>query len=174
MRSLPIVFAAFAMSACSTAPPSVADEESAVTAAVVPVVAHLNEVDIVSDQGGPHQDTDLVNGWGLAFNPAGPAWVSSNAKGLAQVYLPDGTRILSVTVPPPMGESGPSAPTGQVFNPDANDFLGDRFIFVTEDGTISGWQPTIGATLRVDQSDKGAVYKGVAPATTTTATCACS
>jgi uncharacterized protein (TIGR03118 family) len=46
---------------------------------------------------------------------------------------------------------------------------GDRFVFATEDGTIAGWQPSAGgtssATIRVDNSGSGAVYKGVALAT---------
>jgi uncharacterized protein (TIGR03118 family) len=40
--------------------------------------------------------------------------------------------------------------------------MGDVFIFVTEDGTVSGWQPSAGTTgvLRVDNSATNAVYKG--------------
>jgi uncharacterized protein (TIGR03118 family) len=34
------------------------------------------------------------------------------------------------------------------------------FIFCTEDGTISGWSPGTGAVLTVDNSARGAVYKG--------------
>jgi uncharacterized protein (TIGR03118 family) len=54
-----------------------------------------------------------------------------------------------------------------VFNGNASAFHGDLFIFVTEDGTIAGWQPSAGgtATLRVDNSPSGAVYKGVTIAT---------
>ncbi len=40
-----------------------------------------------------------------------------------------------------------------------------RFLFVTEDGTISGWNPTVDGThaiLAVDRSGDGAVYKGLA------------
>src|SRR5256885_14878629 len=40
--------------------------------------------------------------------------------------------------------------------------MGDRFIFVTEDGTIAGWQSGANAAMRVDNSAGGAVYKGVA------------
>jgi uncharacterized protein (TIGR03118 family) len=41
-------------------------------------------------------------------------------------------------------------------------FMGDTFIFATEDGTISGWSSGASATLRVDHSTAGAVYKGLA------------
>ena len=43
-----------------------------------------------------------------------------------------------------------------------------RFLFATEDGTIAGWNPANGTTavLKVDNSASGAVYKGLALATT--------
>jgi uncharacterized protein (TIGR03118 family) len=162
MRSYVPALALIACSACSNAPPDVGEEQAAVTAAFVPTVGHLTEVDLVSDlPGAAHQDPQLVNAWGLAFNPAGPAWVSANGTGLAQVYRPDGTLVLSVTVPPPNGGTPPSTPTGQVFNPNHGDFFGDVFIIATEDGTVSGWQPGLGAQLRVDHGGEGPVYKGV-------------
>src|SRR5690242_5648515 len=65
-----------------------------------------------------------------------------------------------------------STPTGQVFN-GSTDFVvtkgaasgPSRFIFATEDGTISGWNPTVDgahAILAVDNSVAGAIYKGLA------------
>jgi uncharacterized protein (TIGR03118 family) len=109
-------------------------------------------------------DPELKNAWGLAFNPAGPAWVSANGSGLSPVYAPNGTRLLRVVIPPPSGGEQ-SAPTGQVFNDDHTTFRGDFFIFATEDGTVAGWQPTDG-TNAVIQDDKlvkdGAVFKGLA------------
>src|SRR5206468_8471912 len=44
-----------------------------------------------------------------------------------------------------------------------------RFVFASEDGTISGWNPTVAATqavVGVDNSAGGAVYKGLAIAST--------
>src|ERR1700675_1544954 len=91
-----------------------------------------------------------------------------------------------VMVPPPGFAPGTqSAPTGVVFNGSPTDFLLNKgtpaglpalFIFATEDGTISGWNPganvaagskppSVNAVLEVDNSDKGspnsAVYKGM-------------
>src|SRR5258708_21856218 len=79
-----------------------------------------------------------------------------------------------VMVPPPGFAPGTqSAPTGVVFNGSATDFLlapGKQaiFLFATEDGTISGWNPgvkPVDAVLKVDNSDKGsknsAIYKGM-------------
>jgi uncharacterized protein (TIGR03118 family) len=128
------------------------------------VIGIVNQVNLVADQAGHGSVTDpaLVNAWGLAFAPGGRAWVSSNENGLSQVYGSDGKLLLSVAIPPPHG--GKEAhPSGQVFNPFADAFKGDRFIFATEDGTISGWQPTTPtrATLRADNSRHGAIYKGV-------------
>jgi uncharacterized protein (TIGR03118 family) len=131
-----------------------------------PIAQTVYQRNLVSDlpEVAQQQDPNLVNAWGLAFNPNGPAWVSDNGTGLTTVYDPNGTLLLTVTIPPPANGEPPSAPTGQVFNPDSNSFCGDKFIFVTEDGTISGWQPGFdgAAKLRVDNSSGDAVYKGVA------------
>jgi uncharacterized protein (TIGR03118 family) len=113
-------------------------------------------------------DPHLLNAWGLAFNPSGPAWVSSNGNGTSQVYDdtdPTMTKVLlEVTIPPPSGGMPPSAPTGQVFNRAASSaFMGDLFIFGTEDGTIAAWQKSNGTTavIRADNSAGNAIYKGV-------------
>jgi uncharacterized protein (TIGR03118 family) len=127
--------------------------------------------DIVSDlPGATVTDPTLVNAWGLAFNPMGAAWVNANGSGLSEVYNADGTRpIPAVTIPALPTATGPSSPTGLVFNSTTTNFMGDAFIFVTEDGTIAGWQPSDGTTavMRVDSSSTGAVYKGVTLATDT-------
>jgi len=124
------------------------------------------------------EDPRLVNAWGLAFGPTSPFWINDNGTGLSTLYQYNfGTGLVdvlaqpSVVVPPPSIDPGAtSAPTGIVFNP-ANAFTpnpifsGDLFIFATEDGTISGWQPSFGdnAVLRVDNTDPdGPVYKGLA------------
>jgi len=73
------------------------------------------------------------------------------------------------------GQTTPATPTGAVFNAAGSGFdissggvtAPSVFIFATEDGTISGWSPTVnsGSTvLAVDNSDggNGAVYKGLA------------
>jgi uncharacterized protein (TIGR03118 family) len=126
----------------------------------------VTQENIVSNQAGMAKATDpvLKNAWGLAFNPSGPAWVSANGSGTSQVYDDSGKVLLSVTVPPPNGGMPPSAPTGQVFNRQASSaFMGDLFIFATEDGTIAGWQKSNGgtATLRADNSTSTAIYKGI-------------
>jgi uncharacterized protein (TIGR03118 family) len=101
--------------------------------------------------------------------------VSDNNTGLTTLYNTSGApQSLVVTIAPPAGSPSGfvSAPTGQVFNSTSgfkvtsNGKTGKAsFIFDTEDGTISGWSPSVNAgssVLAVDNSQKGAVYKGLA------------
>jgi uncharacterized protein (TIGR03118 family) len=138
----------------------------------------VTETKLVADTdagGAPTVDPSLVNPWGIAFNPSGPAWLADNGTGLLSVW--DGKVLgLQVTVPPPGDAGGTAAPSGQIFNTSlaatAGAFDGDLFIVCTEDGTVSGWQPIDGgfptnATLRVDNSGAGSVYKGLAILPTT-------
>jgi uncharacterized protein (TIGR03118 family) len=127
----------------------------------------FGQVNLVSDLPGVARfmDPDLVNPWGMAFSSGSPIWVSDNGQGLATIY--DGAGVkqgLVVSIPAPGGGQG--APTGQIFNGGAG-FNGDRFIFSTEDGAIAGWRGSLGTTaeLGADQSGAGAVYKGLALAT---------
>jgi uncharacterized protein (TIGR03118 family) len=107
--------------------------------------------------------------------------VSDNGTGLATQYDATGAGIPPViTIPPPAGSPAgtTAAPTGNVFN-GTSDFVvaegshsgPSQFLFATEDGTISGWNPTVDMThaiLEVDRSTTkqgkfvGAVYKGLA------------
>jgi|SoiMethySBSTD1v2_1073268.scaffolds.fasta_scaffold18370_2 uncharacterized protein (TIGR03118 family) len=135
-----------------------------------PTPASTNVVargDIVSDQAGAAvTDPMLVNAWGLAFNPVGAAWVSAEGTGVSGVYDANGNQLIpSVRIPAPGNE--PSEPTGQVFNTNTASFMGDLFIFATANGSIAGWQPSMGAqaTQRVDSSPLMANYKGITIAT---------
>jgi uncharacterized protein (TIGR03118 family) len=120
-----------------------------------------------------HKDSDLVNAWGIAFNPTAVVWVADNGTGVSTLY--DGAGVkqsLVVTIPPATGAAPPSNPTGIVFS-GGSDFVvrqgaasgPARFIFATEDGTIAGWAPNVDAThaiLAVPLSATGAIYKGLA------------
>jgi uncharacterized protein (TIGR03118 family) len=135
------------------------------------------QTNLVSDIPGLANVTDpnLVNAWGMAFSGSSFIWVSDNGTGVATLYTGGGAiNPLVVTIPPPKGGAGPSTPTGQVFSGTSGfevaPGFGAVFIFVTEDGTISGWNPMVGtapppstqAILEVDRSTIGAIYKGVA------------
>lgn len=133
---------------------------------------------LVSDGFVPaaHTDPNLVNPWGLVFNPNGFSWVADNGSGLSTLYDGNGVaQSLVVSVP---GHDGPAAPTGIVFN-GSNSFVvndgpgghsgASAFIFASEDGTISGWSPVVPppapstvAHVAVDDSASGAVFKGLA------------
>jgi uncharacterized protein (TIGR03118 family) len=72
-----------------------------------------------------------------------------------------------VTIPPAFG-SGTSAPTGQVFNGVSGGFKLSNgapavFLFASEDGAISGWNPGLGTTAAIAFPPvASAVYKGLA------------
>jgi len=131
---------------------------------------HYQQTNLVSDVPGLAATTDpnLVNPWGIARGPSSPWWVADNGTGVSTLYNGLGQPIpLVVTIPPPPGGTPPSAPTGIVFN-ESSDFevapdSPALFIFVTEEGTISGWNPMVdlnNAILKVNNSGS-AIYKGV-------------
>jgi uncharacterized protein (TIGR03118 family) len=130
---------------------------------------------LVSDQTGAalHTDARLVNSWGLAFNAEGLLYVADNGPGLSTLYTPSGFPLpLSIQIPPPTGGMDTATPSGLVSNP-SHAFVvtqgahsgSARFLFATEDGTISAWTPVVSiahAILAVDNSASATVYKGIA------------
>ena len=146
---------------------------------------------LVSDISGVANfaDANLVNPWGIVnAGDTGPIWISDNGTGLSTVYTGEGAAfpansplVVIIPTPPNSPKGAVAAPTGIVFN-STNSFVvsaggnsgASRFIFATEDGTISGWNPAVDAThviLAVNHSGPGAsagrtghgaVYKGLA------------
>ncbi len=129
---------------------------------------------LVSDgTTAPHQDANLVNGWGIAAGPTTPWWVSDNETSASTLYNGDG-------VPQALVVQTGGNPTGIVFNgttsfpvTDGTNTASARFIFASEDGTIRGWSPAVPppppstqAWPLVNNSVAGAVYKGLALAST--------
>lgn len=117
---------------------------------------------LVSDVPGMAANTDpnLVNPWGLSRSATSPWWVADNGTGVSTLYNGAGTpQALVVTIPVPPGGTPPSSPTGTVFN-GSSDFVGDKFIFVTEEGTIAGWSSGTSAVVRWNGTP--AIYKGLA------------
>ena len=103
---------------------------------------------------------------GDSFAPGGAHWVSDNGTGLSTCYDGHGVpQSLVVSIPPPAGQEGPSAPTGSVFNNTGGFAINGHpsyFLFSTEDGTLAGWGGGTTAATAVDNSASGAVYKGLA------------
>jgi uncharacterized protein (TIGR03118 family) len=133
---------------------------------------HYQTTNLVSDVPGlaARTDPDLVNPWGLIATGTSPWWVADNGTGLSTLYNAAGVKQgLIVTIAKPPGDPDPATPTGVVNNPNTGDFKltaaatsAARFIFVTEDGTISGWAPSVNATNSIIKvSHPGTFYKGV-------------
>jgi len=123
------------------------------------------QTNLVSDLPGVAavQDTNLVNAWGMSYPATGPFWVSATERGLALVYsvTNDAAGVVHVTkVPLEVAIPGEGSVTGQAFN-DTTGFHTNSFIFVSEDGTISGWRGALGAAAETLVTRTGAVYKGV-------------
>jgi uncharacterized protein (TIGR03118 family) len=174
------------------------------------------QTNLVSDLPGVAAVTDpnLVNAWGISESGTSPFWISDNNAGVSTLYQVPGannapvtTVPLVVNIPTPVDTTG-GTPTGTVFNfasgngafkvtgPNKNGVsttAAAMFLFVTEDGTILGWNPAIDPTgkfagpggvsaqavIAKDNSGNnftnpdpakqtGAVYKGQAIATSTT------
>jgi uncharacterized protein (TIGR03118 family) len=138
---------------------------------------HYKQTNLVSDIPNLAAVTDpnLVNAWGMSRSSTSPWWVSDNGTGFSTLYTGDGTTVpLVVTIPGADGGGG--TPSGQVFN-GTTDFQltpgkpvnGNpaKFIFVTEDGTISGWNPGVNPTNAIIKvnTHSVSVFKGVAVAT---------
>jgi uncharacterized protein (TIGR03118 family) len=142
------------------------------------------QTNLVSDipQLAAVTDQNLANPWGIARSATSPWWVADNVTGVSTLYNGSGQRFplnnpLVVAVPPRLGGTGAGTPTGIVFN-GSSDFevapgQPARFIFVTLDGTISGWNPAADPTnaiRKVDNSPSLAIYTGAAIASTGGAT----
>src|SRR5882724_7347147 len=130
-------------------------------------------------------DPNLKNPWGLTRSsttpdrPGSPWWIGNNNSGTSSLYSGTASPINIFTeaggvpgnfvvVPPPgfAAAGTQSTPTGVVFNGSPTDFLLDKgtpagrpavFIFATEDGTISGWNPTVNISAGVPLSNKKSV-----------------
>jgi len=133
------------------------------------LLAQYRKTNLVSNlpTGAKHQDAQLQNGWGLAYAPGNPFWLSDEYSGLST--LCDGTGIkqsLVVTIPTASG-MGVGSPTGIVYNGSQQFKIMNwvsAFIFVTLDGTISGWShfSPNAALIAVNNSSSGASYTGLA------------
>src|SRR5258708_4841531 len=107
----------------------------------------LSDLPGAADKGDPN----LVNAWGLVSGPTTPWWISDNGTGRSTLYSVGAATVRAVFVVPGAG-GGQSAPTGMVFNggtgfvvTNSGGTSAARFIFSSEDGTISGFR---GGALR--------------------------
>ena len=134
-------------------------------------------IDLISDQPGVAAITDptLLNAWGISLNPnAGAFWISSNHGDLSEVY---GGDVNGSAISQPFKVAIPGgSPTGQVFNStgsttdfsvtDGTTTKAAVFIFASEAGQITGWNPGAAAPSKTAEggftANDGAIYKGLA------------
>ena len=114
-----------------------------------------------------HHDANLINAWGLAFNPQGFSWVANAGTGTSTLYDGDGVaQSLVVTLPAGTDASGIVFNGTSDFSITENGVSGAApFIFATLQGQIAAWAPTVDATHAftiVDNATSGAVYTGLA------------
>ncbi|MGE5360698.1 MAG: TIGR03118 family protein [Bacteroidales bacterium] len=142
-----------------------------------PVAAQFYEQrNIVSDGAiaADRVDPNLVNAWGLTASATSPWWISDNGTGMSTILRGTGAEARPPVVVP-------GSPTGTVFNGSSGFVITNGtisapsvFLFVTEEGQIWGWNPTVlpstEARLALDNSGSSAVYKGLTIATTTDGT----
>jgi len=138
---------------------------------------HYTQTNLVSNESGvaPVTDPQLINPWGISRGSGSPWWVSDNATGFSTLYNGAGAKqSLIVTIPPadPNNKKTPTGtPTGTIFNGSQTDFLlapgkPALFLFSTNEGTISGWNPGVAATLAVIvvKTTDGSSYTGLTSA----------
>ena len=117
-----------------------------------------------------HINPRLHNAWGMSESPGGTFWVSAADGGLSFVYDRTGREVLDAVNIPSHLAGSPGNPTGQIFN-GTPDFIipgtgsTAKFIFASEDGTISGWNGGPSAVIVADRSKQDSGYTGLAMAT---------
>src|SRR6266404_9539444 len=138
---------------------------------------HYTQTNLVSSESGvaPVTDPQLINPWGISRGSGSPWWVSDQRTGLSTLYNGAGAKeALIVTIPPadPNNKKTPTGtPTGTIFNGSQTDFLlapakPALFLFSTNDGTITGWNPVVAATIAVTvvKTIDGSGYTGLTSA----------
>ncbi len=124
--------------------------------------------------GGKKKDSHMINAWGLTFIAAdggSPFWINDEGDGgigadrrqrkdFQGAAVCNDPRATAGTMGKPTGIVGNA--TGQFAIPGSTSAL---FIFATEDGTIAGWNESIGATAMTILTNAGEVYTGLALAT---------
>ena len=123
----------------------------------------VKQTDLVSDQAGvaATHDPKLVNAWGTVITSSGFAWIAANGSGSAEILRRQWRAERKHLSAGATKREPRRRRPGRSKNTDQTRFDGDKFIFVTEDGTVDGWQSGTAAENRFT-SCEGAVYKGAA------------
>jgi uncharacterized protein (TIGR03118 family) len=118
-----------------------------------------------------HTDSNVVNAWGLVAGPTTPWWISDNGTGKTTLFN-IATNAIQATFTVPGAGGAQGNPTGVVFNGGTgfvvNNGVGSpsaaRFIFSSEDGTLSAFKgaPIVTVVPNPQAPAHGAIYKGLA------------
>ena len=158
------------------------DQGAVVTASSTPTVPGPSQFylqhNLISDGFVPAvlTDSNVVNAWGLVSGPTTPWWIADNGTGKTTLFnVGTGTIVAEFIVPGAGGAQG--NPTGLVFNGGTgfvvNNGVGApaaaRFIFSSEDGTLSAFKgaPIVTVVPNAQAPAHGAIYKGLAIDSTT-------
>jgi uncharacterized protein (TIGR03118 family) len=122
------------------------------------IAQQYQQTNLVSDtvtEGTNPPDPDLKNVWGISRGSTSPWWVSNNTTGVSTLYNGSGVKQpLTVTIPH-TAQTKIGSPTGQVFNGSIDFAVASgspaMFIFVSLDGTISAWNPSVNATNAIQK-----------------------
>lgn len=147
------------------------------------MAAGFLRTNLISDIPGLAQFTDpaLINPWGISVGPSGPLWFANNGTGTSTMDLSDTKspkEFLDLVVTVPKSFEQPNKlgrPTGTVFHWGSEFVVSSGgnsgpsyFLFATEEGTISGWNPDVDlfrSFVGVDNSTmpgSGPIYTGLA------------
>jgi uncharacterized protein (TIGR03118 family) len=130
---------------------------------------NYEQTNLVADTGSLNAarlDPTLLNAWGIAVNPMGIVWLSSNHAGGTNIYDSTGKTLFGPVAIPSQGVHFGGSPSGVVFNNTADFIIPStqkvaKFIFANEDGTISAWGGGDSTVTVADMSSTQAVYKGI-------------
>lgn len=125
------------------------------------------QTNIISDGAVSAMQTDptLINPWGISIGTQ--FWIDAAGSGDSLVENGDGTKDFSVAVPAGSSAVPHGLPAGTVYNPNTGLFPitggSAQFLFGTLDGTIAGWNASLGPAVTViNNSAQGASYTDIA------------
>ena len=91
-------------------------------------------------------DSTATNSWGISLTATSPFWIGAEGSHSANVYTVTSTGSVNNVTKSSIHVTIPNAGTvtGTVSNGNTAAFNDDSFLFVSQDGTVSGWRERIG------------------------------
>ena len=112
----------------------------------------------------------MQDAWGLAWAPSGIAWVNTEAGHVSELFTGEGAIVRPAINIPSATDTIGGHPTGIVFSGGAGFMLANKkpasFLFVGDDGVVSGWNGADGNNAqRIGSPSAANSYTGLALAT---------